>query len=294
MTLAHPSLCQNPDGCRFEVTRYNLPMSDPKFPEFNRLTDTPHGQMLYNRNDTYIGRSIELYGEWSGGECRVFDAIVKPGMTVIEVGSNIGAHTVPLARSAGPQGVVYAFEPQRITFQTLCANLALNHLTNVVPYHAAAGDKPGSLLVPELKQDATNNFGGLGLGDHQAGFKVPVMTIDSLNPAACHFIKADVEGMEESALRGAEQTIRKFLPVVYVENDRPEKSESLVKYLVSLGYRLFIHNPQLFDPNNYKGNKENVFPNIASKNLLCVHQSKPANITGFPELKLPDDAEVTV
>ena len=259
-------------------------MSDTDFPEFNKLTDSRHGRMLYNTNDVYIGKSLELYGEFSYGECHLFDAVVQPGMTVVEVGSNIGAHTVFLAQKAGLQGRVHAFEPQRIVYQTLCANIALNNLSNVVTHYAAAGDKPGTIKVPELEPKATNNFGGLGLGEFDTGADVPVVTLDSLGLRFCHFIKADVEGMEESALRGGEETIRQHSPVLYVENDREEKSESLLTYIHSLGYRTFLHWPPLFNPDNHKGNTENVFENIVSKNLLCVHRSKKANISGLKEI----------
>ena len=264
-------------------------MSDPGFPEFNELTEFRFGRILYNKNDIYIGKSLELYGEFSYGEAQLFEAIVKPGMTVVEVGANIGSHTIPLAQWAGPQGRVHAFEPQRIVYQTLCANLALNHLTNVIAHYAAAGDKEGELIVPELEPRATNNFGGLGLGDFEQGRKVPILTVDSLELPACHFIKADVEGMEELALRGAEETIRRCRPVLYVENDRKEKAEDLVRYVHSLGYRMFQHYPPLFYPQNFKGNPENVFPNIVSKNLLCVHESTPSNLSGFVEVKVPEE-----
>lgn len=259
-------------------------MTQEAFPEFNVQTETRYGPMLYNKNDIYIGRSFELYGEFSHGEAHCFDAVVKPGMTVIEVGANIGAHTVFLARKVGPRGQVHAFEPQLVVFQTLCANLALNQLTNVVTYYAAAGSAAGNLLVPVLEPKVSNNFGGLGLGGFDTGMEVPVIPIDSLKLGSCHFLKADVEGMEESVLRGAEDTIRRHRPILYIEDDRPEKSDSLVGYIASLGYRMFKHTPTLFNPENFKANPENVFPNIVSKNLLCVHQSIQTQIVGMPEL----------
>lgn len=259
-------------------------MQNPAFPEFNMLTDSRHGRMIYNKNDVYIGKCFELYGEFSYGECQIFDAIVQPGMTIVEVGANIGSHTVSIAQKTGPQGTVHAFEPQRIVFQTLCANLAINQLTNVITHYAAAGDQPGTLVVPELDPKSTQNFGGLGLGNHHSGQAVPVVTIDSLNLSSCEFIKADVEGMEESALRGAENTIKQFLPMLYVENDRQEKAFELTSYISSLGYRMFLHRPHLYNPENFKGNKENVFQNIVSSNLFCIHRSKPASISGMPEV----------
>src|SRR4051812_48350593 len=78
-----------------------------------------HGQMLFLKRDQYIGRSLDLYGEFSELEAEIFTKYLQPGNSVIEVGSNIGAHTLRLARLVGPQGTVYAFEPQRLLFQLL-------------------------------------------------------------------------------------------------------------------------------------------------------------------------------
>ena len=92
---------------------------------FNALVRAKHGLMLFNKNDTYIGRSIGKYGEFSEGEIAIFDQLCRPGDIVVEVGANIGTHTLPIAKMVGVAGRVHAFEPQRIVFQTLCANMAL-------------------------------------------------------------------------------------------------------------------------------------------------------------------------
>ena len=104
--------------------------------------ETRHGPMLAFRHDAYITRSIELYGEFSGREWKLFEQLVEPGQTVVESGANIGAHTVPLARRCAP-GPLYAFEPQQRVFQALCANLALNDITNVVASPDACGAEAG-------------------------------------------------------------------------------------------------------------------------------------------------------
>lgn len=259
--------------------------------EYNILTEARHGRMLYNKNDAYIGKSFEAYGEFSHGETHLFNEVLRPGMTVIEVGANIGSHTVSIAQKVGRKGRVYAFEPQRLVFQTLCANLALNQITNVMTYYSAAGDKPGSITVPELDPNAKNNFGGLGLGGFDVGLEVPVVTLDSLDLNACHFIKADVEGMEESVLRGAAEILKKYRPILYVENDRQEKAAGLITYIASRGYRMFAHNPLMYNPDNFKQNDTNLFDRIVSKNLLCVHKSIETNINGLPELTLTDEMQ---
>ena len=257
------------------------------FAVFNRHKACRYGQMLYNMHDAYIGRSLDLYGEYSEGEVELFRQIVQPGQLVVEVGANLGAHTVFLARQVGAAGRVMAFEPQRILFQTLCANLALNSIPNVHGQHQAVGAESGAIMVPLLDYTRENNFGGLALGTYQVGEQVDVVTLDSFNLPACSLLKIDVEGMEKDVLQGAVNMIERLKPILYVENDKPEKSTALVQYIDALGYNMHWHRPYYFSPQNFFGNSTNVFPNIVSLNMLCIHKSFPQNLTGFEPVEVP-------
>jgi FkbM family methyltransferase len=238
---------------------------------------------------------LRKYGEWSAAELDVFRQVVQPGHIVIEVGANIGAHTVALSRIVGPTGAVLAFEPQRLVFQTLCANLALNSCANVAARQEAVGAALGELLVPVLPPDAPNNFGALPLGNRwQQGEHVPLITIDSLQVTGCRLIKMDVEGMEVEALQGAADTIRRLRPALYVENERDEQSRALITLLLSHNYRLFWHAPFLFTPDNFAGDRENIFGRIASHNMLCVPREASGGIAGLVEVSGPNDSWRTV
>src|SRR5256885_16943119 len=83
-----------------------------------------HGMMLYNINDQFQGRMLDKYGEYSEGEVDSFAQLLKPGMTVVEVGANIGSHTLAFAPLVGSHGRVVAFEPHPGIFPMLCATLA--------------------------------------------------------------------------------------------------------------------------------------------------------------------------
>jgi len=88
--------------------------------------------MMYLANDKFIGRrSLDAYGEFCELELYLLRQIIKPGMTVVEAGANIGTHTVAFAKAVGATGRVLTFEPQRTVFHMLCGNLALNGLSNV-------------------------------------------------------------------------------------------------------------------------------------------------------------------
>jgi FkbM family methyltransferase len=253
---------------------------------FNQLTRAKDGLVLYNRHDTFVGRSIERYGEFSPGERELFAQVIKPGAVIVEAGANIGAHTLLLSRLAGEKGAVFAFEPQRLAFQTLCANVALNSLTNVYCRDQALGEAPGTIRVPTLDPNRDNNFGGLALGG-AAGEVASVITLDSLNLKRCDFLKVDVEGMELAVLKGAAQTIARQRPILYVENDRRERSPELLEHLLSLGYNLFWHTPALFSGDNYFRNPTNDFGNVVSINVLAIHSSINANISGLRRIEGP-------
>jgi len=258
-------------------------MQQPKLltGQINHLSLCRHGYMLYNVHDVYIGRALEFYGEFSEQEAELFNQIARPGDVVLDVGANIGAHTVVFAKRVGPTGRVHAFEPQRIVFQTLCANVALNSITNTFCHNAALGDEPGTIVVPAMDYAQVNNFGGLSLGGSATGESVPVLTLDGLDLPACRLVKIDVEGMELNVLKGAVKTIERLQPMLYVENDRVEKSAELMRFIEGLGYEIYWHLPPLYNPRNFYQNPQNLYPGIASFNLLCVSRDLGITITGF-------------
>jgi FkbM family methyltransferase len=252
-----------------------------------RIKHCRHGMMMFHTNDTYIGRSLDLYGEFSEGETEIFQQLLRPGMTVVDAGANIGAHTLYFARAVGQTGRVLAFEPQRVLYQMLCGNIALNGLRNVRAENAALGAEAGTLLVPQLDYTKGGNFGGVPLGEWKHGEEIPVRTLDSYVLSSCHLIKIDVEGMERVVLEGAADVLKTHKPFLYVENDRREKSKALIEWLLSKGYRLYWHTPPLFNPNNHFGEKKNVFAKTVSRNMLCVPRNKALK-SPLQEITSPD------
>ena len=112
---------------------------------------------------------------------------------------------------------------------------------------------------------------------------VPVVTLDRLfaGLSRLRFLKIDVEGMEIDVLQGARELILRTRPTLYVENDRPARSEALVASLRSLGYDLYWHTPRLYNPDNYLKNPENVFGRTISINLFGIPSGSGAHMDGF-------------
>jgi FkbM family methyltransferase len=254
-----------------------------------KLKECRHGRMLYLPRDQYLGRSLDLYGEFSEIEGRVFDRVLSPGQSVVEVGANIGAHTVHLAKLVGPRGAVIAFEPQRVMFYLLCSNLALNEQFQVRAYRAAVGNASGSIKVPVLDHRAAANFGGISVSSTGPGEDVPLVMLDRFSLPSLRLLKIDVEGMETEVLLGARQTIARHRPIIYVENDRKANSERLIRTLLDLGYDLYWDLPPLFNPDNFAGYPDNVFSGIISINLLCLPAGIEMPVVGSRRVDGPSD-----
>lgn len=271
-----------------------------------RLIRARHGYVLYNRNDTVIGRLIETFGEYFESEVDVFRRFVGPGAIALDVGANIGTHTLALARMAGPGGLVVAFEPQRLVFQNLCANVALNSLDNVHCVNAAVGASGGELRLGEPDPSVDNNFGGVELS-LLSGFRqvvpVPRVTLDGLlDVERLQLVKIDVEGMEAEVLRGAQRTLAALRPVLYVENDRVGNSASLLGLLRDLDYVCYWHLAPYVTAGNFFQESSRPFP-IAfvdrsgptfeaigfAVNLLCVHKSLDLPIQGLRRVDDPGE-----
>jgi hypothetical protein len=129
-----------------------------------RLSKTNSTVFLTLSNDTYVSKSLEVYGEWSYDEILLISKVVKSTDNIIEVGANVGAHTVFISRDICKHGIVYAFEPRRLLFQFLCANLVLNGLDNVHCFQVGLGDQTHTFAEGPVPTQSAINAGVFELG----------------------------------------------------------------------------------------------------------------------------------
>jgi len=246
------------------------------------LVETRHGRMLVNPNDIYMGQAYLNYGECSEIETQFLLSLLQAPGVVIEVGANMGVHTAPMARALGRRRLL-ALEPQRVIFQQLCANLALNGLDNVTALPYAAGAAPGVAAIELPDYRRPGNFGAASLEAAAGGATewVQQAPLDALvGEERVGLIKVDVEGAEIDVLRGAAHILRRDRPVLYVENDRVERSAALIRWLWQKEYRLWWHLPPLYNPHNLRGVAENRYPEICSVNMLCLPRGSSMTAEG--------------
>lgn len=249
---------------------------------FAKLAGVRDGVLLYNHFDQYVGRSIELYGEYCEERLELLRSILQPGDIAVEVGAYIGITTLALSRAVGQTGAVIAMEAQRLAHQMLCANLALNSVTNVYAPLMAADEGPGQLVVPILSPRVENNFAALGLKDQQweGGDAVPANTVDSFELQHCRLLTVDAEGMEVEVLRGAEATLATCAPIVYVANYRRDKSPLLIAHLQDRGYRLFWSIAPVWRPGNFAGNDTNHFAETVVAGMIGLPPGDATRVEG--------------
>lgn len=265
----------------------------------NKVQKCRHGQMLFSDHDAFVGRSLDLYGEYSEAEADLLLHALKPGGIAVEVGANIGALTVPLAKKAG---AMYAFEPQRTTFYALCGNVFANNLKNVFCFQRALGSERKLVTIPDIDYDFPGNYGAYSLVTSTAFDAVPIKVpvemnmLDDFGLPACDLLKVDVEGMEGDVLSGGVELIEKHRPVLYVEIDRADSREKVLRFAKDMGYECWQHFPPLYREDNWKaGDNENVFGEMVSVNLLAFHKDSGMKREDFAEFDLvPGDVKITI
>lgn len=234
--------------------------------------------------DKYITRSMLAYGEYSPREAELLRSFLRTGDVVIDVGANLGTLTLAMATAVGPSGRVIAIEPQEMIHRCLAETLEQNGMACVELRRQAVGATAGTARIGFSDPTRPGNFGGIPLTDGIEGDEVEMIRLDDLDLQDCRLIKIDIEGMELDALRGATRLIAECRPVLYVECDRPGKSEPLIALLKGLSYRVFMHHPPLFSAANFRNRSVNLFPGLVSGNLLALPpgESPPPDAVAIP------------
>ncbi len=153
----------------------------------------------------------------------------------VQAGGNVGVWAAHLAKSFGQ---VITVEPMAENYACLVKNIP----ANVSHQLAGFGEKPGTIGMETVQGNAGAHYVRSDGG-------ISVITIDSLDLPACDLICLDVEGYEPMALRGAEQTIRKYRPVIQIEekglSERyygiPARSAEHWLIGLGLGYHISTH-----------------------------------------------------
>lgn len=152
-----------------------------------------------------IGQTLIADGEWEGLLSRTILACLQPGDTAIDIGANIGYDTLLMSHAVGPNGLVFAFDPEPENFSMLLRNICDAPHGNVVPISLGAAE---SLMLGNISVTDAYYRGHPNMRPDQAGRtrKVIATRLDQLVtlPPDAHIalVKIDIEGFEYGAIRG--------------------------------------------------------------------------------------------
>jgi FkbM family methyltransferase len=213
-----------PPGWERVVRRLAPPQACAEMGELCMVRD---GLAFLARPSIPIGWHVAFFGTYEPELREIFRAMLRPGGVAVDVGANIGWHTLLMAHLVGAQGRVLAAEANPSVRQKLQENLDLNRLrqVEVIPY--ALADAEGALAFhgPEADDPDSGNGHVVAHGaEPRAGtIQVKARRLDSVVAAAgidrLDLIKIDVEGFEWPVLQGAEETIANFRPHIVFEYD---------------------------------------------------------------------------
>ena len=235
-----------------------------------------------------IDFSIYSIGTFEPATIRHYARNIRPGSVVIDIGANIGAHTLPLADIVGSSGRVLAIEATEYAYAKLQRNLQLNPglASRVRTFHTLLIEVASSALQPTeitsswplvgstndkvLEGGATKAVGG---ARHQ--------TLDDLveeaQLSALDWLKIDVDGNETTVLKGGMQTLRKFKPKIMIEFapycHAAGSFEALIQLLVSTGYH-FSRIPSGEPLPSTSSELQKIIPNRGSINVLATAHSE--------------------
>lgn len=186
-----------------------------------------------------------IINDWNNYWSKVID-IVPNKNCVVQAGGHFGLYAIILSKMFNE---VYTFEPENNNFHCLTVNCLKNVRPNIYKFEAALGATSGSTYIEHAYTSGQHRINHDGLVDHRDELfnrtfyiKKPILNIDSLCLESCDLIFLDLEGYEPYALIGALETIKKYRPVIFVENyfDGQEKLNSTLDMLINLyGYQYY-------------------------------------------------------
>mgnify|MGYP001561775123 CR=1 FL=1 len=184
-------------------------------------------------------------------EMQVIPRILKNPQVIIDIGANYGTYSFFLSKLY-PEAKIFSFEPATSSYSIL--KRIINHfrLRNVFAIKKGLGEKEEikEIIMPKhytiIAYVADKNT---KKNKEDSSEKIEITTLDSFiqrnKIKSIDFIKCDIEGFELNAFKGAQKTLRKFKPIIFVEIEQrhTEKynldSQHILNFLKKLGYRSY-------------------------------------------------------
>jgi FkbM family methyltransferase len=188
------------------------------------IKELKNGLRVYvDLSDTVIGLHV-VRDNFEKDELDFIVRNVRDGQNVIDLGANVGLHTIHMAASVGPKGRVFSFEPLPAIADILKKTIAENNFQDrveIMPFAVGAVSGEVEILYSVNSLFSGGSYlvkEGTELPENHRVHRTPIVTLDELElPRPIHFIKMDIEGSEPLACKGAEKILHDDRPIVMSE-----------------------------------------------------------------------------
>ncbi|PIY97313.1 MAG: hypothetical protein COY66_00245 [Candidatus Kerfeldbacteria bacterium CG_4_10_14_0_8_um_filter_42_10] len=191
-----------------------------------------------------IFKQLALDGERESEATKILEKIIKPGQVIFELGANIGYYVLIETNLIGPQGKIYAIEPEPANFALLKRNVEINKLNNVQLFNIAISDQAGNFPFYVTENSNLHSMIEPKDGEYKK-VMIKTETVDEFlkGKGEINFIRMDIEGYEYNALRGMRETLEKNPNIsLFIELHcnliGPDKSKAILKDLRAYGFEI--------------------------------------------------------
>ncbi|MFM7128157.1 MAG: FkbM family methyltransferase [bacterium] len=173
----------------------------------------------------HVQRHIYFLGAYEPVESYIFSLMLKPGLTVMDIGANIGQYSLLASKAVGETGQVFAFEPVPKNYNRLTNHISVNHIHNIKSNRMAVWNENGTVnLGLHQPEDLEQNAGSFAIGGQLGNVTAPAIVLDDFIKSneirRLDLIKMDIEGAEGFALKGMMQSLARFKPAILMEVNR--------------------------------------------------------------------------
>lgn len=158
--------------------------------------------------DFTIYYDLIRYGKFEKTTTHIFHKILKKGMSILDLGANIGYFTLIASKIIGENGKIYSFEPDPITFKYLRTNIKINHISNVELVNKCVSNKNGTITL--FHHPKFHTCHSIIASPLKEAIKVESITLNKKfenRKEEIIFIKMDIEGAEMEALKGMDKIL---------------------------------------------------------------------------------------
>lgn len=258
------------------------------------------------RNPSLSFSANMLVGQYEQGTKRLFENMIRKGMVVLDIGAHVGYYTLHAARLVGPEGKVYAFEPEPENYTILQKNVALNAYGNISLVQKAVVGRAGTakLFLSRQGNDRHSLFVNPRSLLPEPSTEVAAISLDDFLAAEgwphVDLIKMDIEGAEPLALQGMRQLISRSADLKLIVEFAPESLQAagfvpseFLERLAALGFTL----KSVEDDGSLRPLEHADFPSFARelegqgvRNLICEKKApgrQNADVDGTAVVLLP-------